>query len=275
MTTSSLSLLRRWACAGAAVVALGAAPGCILYASPADDPNDPAYGQPAGEESVADFEEPLGAYGDWVDVPGRGRVWVPSEEAVGEDFTPYSSNGQWVSTDQGWVFQSQQDAEWGWATYHYGRWYRDDTYGWAWVPDTVWGPAWVDWRYGGDYVGWAPMAPWGIVLAPGAYAFVETRYIASPGVAVYRVPADRVGVVYHSTAASGEIQVRGGVRYSMGPPAAHVAAAGVSVRPVHMAAPAGIRRNPAYGRARARARGMGRRGKPRAYPSRGGGGRRR
>ena len=31
--------------------------------------------------------------------------------------------------------------------------------GWCWIPGTTWGPAWVNWRWGGGYVGWAPMAP--------------------------------------------------------------------------------------------------------------------
>jgi hypothetical protein len=47
-------------------------------------------------------------------------------------------------------------------TYHYGRWYNDDYYGWIWVPDDQWAPAWVDWRYDDDYVGWAPLSPYGV-----------------------------------------------------------------------------------------------------------------
>src|SRR2546426_4578479 len=31
--------------------------------------------------------------------------------------------------------------------------------GWAWIPGEEWGPAFVQWRHGGDYVGWAPMPP--------------------------------------------------------------------------------------------------------------------
>ena len=48
---------------------------------------------------------------------------------------------------------------WGWAPFHYGRWYHDDYYGWAWVPGYEWAPAWVSWRSGGGYYGWAPMSP--------------------------------------------------------------------------------------------------------------------
>jgi len=31
--------------------------------------------------------------------------------------------------------------------------------GWVWVPGYEWAPAWVSWRYGDEYVGWAPLPP--------------------------------------------------------------------------------------------------------------------
>jgi len=74
-------------------------------------------------------------------------------------------------TDYGntWV----SDYSWGWAPFHYGRWYYDDYYGWTWIPGYEWAPAWVVWRSGGGYYGWAPMAP-GINISininiPGIY----------------------------------------------------------------------------------------------------------
>src|SRR5262249_59564660 len=71
---------------------------------------------------------------------------------------PYS-DGYWAYTDYGWTWVSYED--FGWATYHYGRWANLDDYGWVWFPgeDLDWGPAWVSWRTGGDYIGWAPLAP--------------------------------------------------------------------------------------------------------------------
>jgi len=48
----------------------------------------------------------------------------------------------------------------GWITYHYGRWYYGDFYGWVWIPNDEWGPAWVEWRYDDDYIGWAPLPPY-------------------------------------------------------------------------------------------------------------------
>lgn len=204
--------------------------------APPTAPDQPAA-QPSGEVTVADFYEPLATSGDWVDVAPYGRVWVPREDVVGTDFVPYSTGGQWVATDQGWVFQSQWENEFGWATYHYGRWAWAEDLGWYWVPDVEWGPAWVDWRYGGAYVGWAPLAPVGVVLVPAAYVFVETRYIAEPAVWRFRVPPQHVTVIYGATAPSHEYAMRGSVRWSLGPPMAHVAAAGVMVRPVRYTVP--------------------------------------
>ena len=66
--------------------------------------------------------------------------------------------GRWNWTDNGWYWDS--DEPFGWATYHYGRWYNDDYYGWLWVPDDQWGPSWVEWRYKDDYIGWAPLPPY-------------------------------------------------------------------------------------------------------------------
>jgi hypothetical protein len=62
-----------------------------------------------------------------------------------------------VWSDQGWTWLS--DEPYGWATYHYGRWYQDSEIGWAWVPGNDWAPAWVSWQEGNDYVGWAPLPP--------------------------------------------------------------------------------------------------------------------
>ncbi len=84
-------------------------------------------------------------------------IWVPSRSVVGASFTPYASGGSWAYTDSGWMFES--DWDWGWAPFHYGRWYREPRYGWVWVPGSVWAPAWVDWRFGGGVVGWAPLPP--------------------------------------------------------------------------------------------------------------------
>ena len=100
------------------------------------------------------FYDELSPYGQWVDYPNYGYVWIPS---VGSDFAPYSSNGHWILTDYGWTWVS--DYSWGWAPFHYGRWDYDDSYGWYWVPDNEWGPSWVNWRRADGYYGWSPMRP--------------------------------------------------------------------------------------------------------------------
>jgi hypothetical protein len=117
--------------------------------------------------SVSVFDGPLGRCGNWIDRPGYGRCWHPAY--VSSDWRPYCE-GYWMWTDGGWYWVSTE--EWGWATYHYGRWDDDPYYGWVWVPDTEWGPSWVEWREGDEYVGWAPLPP-GAHYGPDGYVFVR------------------------------------------------------------------------------------------------------
>jgi hypothetical protein len=112
-----------------------------------------------GDVSFGVFYNELSPYGQWVDYPSNGYVWIPS---TGPDFAPYSSNGYWIWTEYGWTWVSGYS--WGWAPFHYGRWDYDDHYGWFWIPDNEWGPAWVTWRRSPGYYGWAPMRP-GISLS--------------------------------------------------------------------------------------------------------------
>jgi len=117
-----------------------------------------AFAQQGGVSFEVFYNE-LSPYGQWVDYPSYGNVWIPS---AGPEFAPYSSNGYWILTDYGWTWVSGYS--WGWAPFHYGRWDYDDHYGWFWVPDNEWGPAWVSWRRSPGYYGWAPMRP-GISLS--------------------------------------------------------------------------------------------------------------
>ena len=146
----------------------GALPAETTYVPPGTYATAPTYSQDDYEDNgapvpqegevevqtVADFDEPLQPYGEWVVVGSYGRCWRPRH--VEGDWRPYC-DGHWVETDQGWYWQS--DEPWGWATYHYGRWDFDASYGWVWVPHTRWAPAWVAWRSGGGYIGWAPWPP--------------------------------------------------------------------------------------------------------------------
>jgi hypothetical protein len=104
--------------------------------------------------SMQVFYDQLSPYGQWVDYPSYGYVWIPD---AGYDFVPYSTNGHWILTEYGWTWYSNYN--WGWAAFHYGRWDYNNYYGWFWIPDNEWGPSWVVWRSAGDYYGWTPMRP--------------------------------------------------------------------------------------------------------------------
>lgn len=137
---------------------------------------------------TSDFHEPLRSHGYWVETHRYGLCWFPSY--VDRDWRPYT-DGYWVWTDAGWYWAS--DEPWAWATYHYGRWAWDEYYGWVWVPGIEWAPAWVCWRWGGGYIGWAPMPPGcdfdpfdnviyfeRIVIPWHAYVFVQHRHFCHP-----------------------------------------------------------------------------------------------
>jgi len=121
------------------------------------DPNAQAADAPNANVDDQEIDQTLAPYGQWMDVPGYGRVWRPDPGAVGQDFTPYETAGTWVDSDAGWAFQS--DWDWGWLPFHYGTWEYFGGYGWGWCPGYTWSPAWVEWRHGGGYVGWRPMHP--------------------------------------------------------------------------------------------------------------------
>jgi len=127
----------------------------------------------------ADFYTPLSSCGSWVDVRTYGRCWRPAGVVMG--WRPYC-DGNWVWTDCGWYWVS--DEPWAWACYHYGYWVYDSIYGWIWVPDVEWAPAWVCWRFGGGYIGWAPI-PLHRFLSTGhpadsAFVFVDNEHFARP-----------------------------------------------------------------------------------------------
>jgi hypothetical protein len=144
------------------------------------------------EVSLNFFYDNLSPYGNWIEVGDYGYCFQPNVAVSSSDWRPYA-DGYWAYTDVGWTWVSYED--FGWATYHYGRWTDLADYGWVWVPGYEWGPAWVSWRTGGDYVGWAPLPPGGNVyegraitgqvdvqfdIGPLYYNFVDVRYIGEP-----------------------------------------------------------------------------------------------
>jgi hypothetical protein len=106
-------------------------------------------------EGFTMFYSSLEPFGEWIEIDYNLYAWQPYNTAY--SWRPYS-NGRWEWTRHGWYWVSYEP--FGWATYHYGRWFYDDYYGWLWIPDTEWGPSWVEWRYNNSYIGWAPLPPY-------------------------------------------------------------------------------------------------------------------
>jgi len=157
---------------------------------------------PVENLSYQSFYDQLSPYGNWINYPGYGYVWMPN---AGPDFRPYSTNGNWIYTDAGWTWASNYS--WGWAPFHYGRWFYEDGYGWMWMPGNEWAPAWVSWRGSGDYYGWAPIGPRISVdmalnnYTPPAYYwnFVPRQYIGNPGWHNYNVEVNRNVTIINNT----------------------------------------------------------------------------
>jgi hypothetical protein len=182
--------------------------------------------------ALTDFRSTLDPYGSWTDDPTYGTVWVPSQDVVGSDFTPYVSAGHWTyDDDYTWV----SDYDWGWAPFHYGRWVYASPYGWGWIPGRAYAGAWVSWRYGyGDYgyVGWGPMAPtWGwrggIAVGLGfvprvPYGFVGCGDLFQTGLRSRMVGGSQVGMIASHTrpyvGASPSVNGRIAARPSVGGP---------------------------------------------------------
>ncbi|WP_017260137.1 DUF6600 domain-containing protein [Pedobacter arcticus] len=182
--------------------------------------NNKAEASSRKDISLQVFYDELSYYGDWVNNPDYGYVWRPN---VGSDFRPYYTNGHWVMTEYGntWV----SDYEWGWAPFHYGRWFYDKYDGWIWMPDTEWGPAWVTWRTGGGYYGWAPLAPRVSInihvgrryYVPDNYwVFIPQRCIYYPSYSRYWEPRRNVYIVNNTTIIN-NIYTNDRVRYYSGP----------------------------------------------------------
>ena len=116
--------------------------------------------------------EDLDRYGAWEQTPEYGPIWTPRNVAVG--WAPYST-GHWAWV-RPWGWTWVDEAPWGFAPFHYGRWvYLQNVWGWApgtYVARPVYAPALVAWMGGprlsvsisiggggGPPVGWFPLAP--------------------------------------------------------------------------------------------------------------------
>ncbi len=121
------------------VVSGGASPSVATYAAPELDAWDRwnyARTDYEIEALSARYVSPgiygtgaLDHYGAWRVVPEYGTVWVP--EGIAPTWAPYTT-GFWISDPYyGWAWVD--DAPWGWAPFHYGRWVFINGY-WAWAP---------------------------------------------------------------------------------------------------------------------------------------------
>jgi hypothetical protein len=128
---------------------------------------DGVYASEAGEGQYVNTEtigaEDLAGYGSWDSDPDYGSVWYPSGVAV--DWQPYR-NGHWTwIAPWGWTWVEAEP--WGFAPFHYGRWYRRGDR-WGWIPGPVfvrpvYSPALVVFLGGGGFAGgvtaWFPLGP--------------------------------------------------------------------------------------------------------------------
>ena len=117
------------------------------------------------------FYNALTPYGNWIEIDNGFVVWQPTIMRM--DWSPYR-DGRWIWTSDGWYWHSYEP--FGSITYHYGRWYFDDYYGWLWFPEYEWAPAWVEWRYDNDYIGWAPLHPYAVFSISVGIYFTQTYY---------------------------------------------------------------------------------------------------
>jgi hypothetical protein len=171
------------------------------------------------------FYSSLSPHGEWIALDAGLYAWRPLHVVHG--WRPYTV-GHWIWTDEGWYWIS--DEPWGWATYHYGRWYYDDYYGWIWIPGYEWAPAWVEWRYGYDCIGWAPLGPYAVFtvnfglyrphwwVTPSFYwVFVEPGYITHHHVHKYVYKASDNKRYLGRTRTIGSVRSGGGHIVSNGP----------------------------------------------------------
>jgi hypothetical protein len=191
----------------------------------------------------------LDAAGTWRNDPTYGNVWTPT--SVGPDWAPYRT-GHWAwIAPWGWTWVD--DAPWGYAPFHYGRWVFVGG-GWAWVPGPVvvaarpvYAPALVAWVGGpsfgvsvgiggGAAVGWFALGPREVFVPAYGYspAYIE-RVNVTNTVIVNRAVFANVSVAnvtYVNRGVAGAVIAVPGGAFVSGRPVAGVA---VVVRPEAMA----------------------------------------
>jgi hypothetical protein len=157
---------------------------------------------PEGVPGTQDLDD----NGTWELTPEYGYVWAPVVVVV--DWAPYRF-GHWVFiAPWGWTWID--DASWGFAPYHYGRWVVWNS-AWCWVPGPkrlhpVYAPAVVGWVGGpgrragalGPNVGWFPLAPHEVYVTPYR---VSSGYARALNLTNTTVSGTQVASAYQNNAA--------------------------------------------------------------------------
>jgi hypothetical protein len=145
----------------------------------------------------------LDDHGRWRYDDDYGNVWVPSYVAV--DWAPYRY-GHWAYVSP-WGWTWIDNASWGFAPFHYGRW-AHRPWGWCWVPGTVvarpvYAPALVAFVGGNNFavsvsvgggVGWFPLGPREVYVPPYRHSNAYIRNVNVTNVNVTNINVTNVNV---------------------------------------------------------------------------------
>ena len=188
----------------------------------------------------------LDEYGSWDNDYEYGRIWYPT--AVAANWAPYR-NGRW-SWVQPWGWTWVDDAAWGFAPFHYGRWVRVGPR-WAWCPGVsvgrpVYAPALVTFFGGNGWsvsanvgptyswvpLGWnEPYIPW-YTYSPTYWRQVNRPYVRNIAEEPWR-PRN-----YVHAAVPGAITAVAGAAFIGGRPVAQNLVRNISERDIRSAPPA-------------------------------------
>jgi hypothetical protein len=132
--------------------------------------------------------EDLDRDGDWDRHPDYGAIWYPRVVVAG--WAPYRY-GHWAHV-RPWGWTWIDDAPWGFAPFHYGRWvWWGGRWGWCpgqYVARPVYAPALVAWIGGsqgsvgitiggGPAVGWVPLSPREVYVPPYQVTNIYVRNV--------------------------------------------------------------------------------------------------
>jgi Family of unknown function (DUF6600) len=145
--------------------------------------------------------EDLDDQGQWRNDANYGHIWFPQQVSAG--WAPYrEGHWDWISP---WGWTWVDDAPWGYAPYHYGRWVAVEGR-WGWVPgpanvEPVYAPALVVFIGGGGIrsggnVGWFPLGPRDVYVP--SYN-VSRAYVNRVNVSNTTVSTTTVTNVYNTT----------------------------------------------------------------------------